>query len=128
MLNGTHTFKVTAKENNYSSQTANLSFSVNREQPKQYVSFYVGDEMYRRVEIADGSVELPAPPTEQGYAFAGWTTDKEGKIPFENSDLVESLSVYAQFKKLPQTVSPRYVAKPRQSSGVIRAATRQALS
>lgn len=111
MLNGTHTFKVTAKENNYSSQTANLSFSVNREQPKQYVSFYVGDEMYRRVEIADGSVELPAPPTEQGYAFAGWTTDKEGKIPFENSDLVESLSVYAQFKKLPQTVSPRYVAK-----------------
>ena len=54
---------------------------------------------------------MPAPPTEQGYAFAGWTTDKEGKIPFENSDLVESLSVYAQFKKLPQTVSPRYVAK-----------------
>ena len=110
MLNGTHTFKVTAKENKYSSQTANLSFSVNREQPKQYVSFFVGDEIWRIVEIVEGEVKLPAEPTEIGYAFAGWTKDKEGKIPFENSDLVESLSVYAQFKKLPATVSPRYVA------------------
>lgn len=108
MLNGTHTFKVTAKENKYSSQTANLSFSVNREQPKQYVSFYVDEEIYRIVEIIDDCVVLPTAPVVSGYAFAGWTTDKEGNDSFVNDGLVESLNVYAQFKKLPEKVAPSY--------------------
>lgn len=108
ILNGTHTFKVTAKENKYSSQTANLSFSVNREQPKQYVSFYVDEEIYRIVEIKDDCVVLPTAPVVSGYAFAGWTTDREGNEAFVNSNLEQSVSVYAQFKKLPQKVAPFY--------------------
>lgn len=108
ILNGMHTFKVTAKEGKFSSQTANLSFSVNREQPKMYISFFIDSELYRIVEIVDGSVALPTAPEVKGYAFAGWTTDNEGSQAFVNENLIESDNVYAQFKKLPDKVVPLY--------------------
>ncbi|MBQ7641939.1 MAG: InlB B-repeat-containing protein [Acholeplasmatales bacterium] len=73
-----------------------LSATVSSSSQKN-VNFYV-DGVKTSVEIGEnGTVVMPSDPAKDGYTFSGWI--KEDGTTFVNSNLSDSINVYADFSK-----------------------------
>ena len=65
--------------------------------------FFDGNETLQGVTDGDGVARQPLAPTREGYTFAGWTYDSEGKDPVDFSKPVQGggdhVTFYAQWTK-----------------------------
>ena len=65
--------------------------------------FFDGNETLQGVTDSDGVARQPLAPTREGYTFAGWTYDSEGKDPVDFSKPVQGggdhVTFYAQWTK-----------------------------
>ena len=79
----------------------------NNEKDVLYVAnggvFADGNEVLQGVTDGDGVARQPLAPTREGYTFAGWTYDRDGKDPVDFSKPVQGggdhVTFYAQWTK-----------------------------
>ena len=66
-------------------------------------TFFDGSDALQGVTDGDGVARQPLAPTREGYTFAGWTYDSEGKDPVDFSKPVQGggdhVTFYAQWTK-----------------------------
>ena len=66
-------------------------------------TFFDGNETLQGVTDGDGVARQPLAPTREGYTFAGWTYDRDGKDPVDFSKPVQGggdhVTFYAQWTK-----------------------------
>ena len=66
-------------------------------------TFFDGNETLQGVTDGDGVARQPLPPSREGYTFAGWTYDRDGKDPVDFSKPVQGggdhVTFYAQWTK-----------------------------
>ena len=66
-------------------------------------TFFDGNESLQGVTDGDGVARQPLAPSREGYTFAGWTYDRDGKDPVDFSKPVQGggdhVTFYAQWTK-----------------------------
>ena len=61
-----------------------------------------GTDVPSQTQMADELLELPEPPTREGYQFTGWYTDEACYEPWdvENRTIEQDMTLYAGWEKL----------------------------